>query len=212
MYVFYPADELLRIYENSTREFVSLTVNDAAVNVGYEEADHYYQQQSQQQAQQQQSQQQQSQQQSQQQRVVVANDNGHRRKKEKKRESSQTPARRQNCAGRNGSSGAGGGDNLGKKGRREEHHAGTMQNNRAAGEEAANPLKDLTQPSLNEPLKQHNGVSLKLVQTGKCCFRLCTRAELSSSLSLPLSSFVCVCLPFRQTRLLAFFVASLPER
>ncbi|KAL6430872.1 hypothetical protein ACFW04_006992 [Cataglyphis niger] len=42
-----------------------------------------------------------------------------------------------------------------------------MQNNRASGsEEAANhPLKDLTQPSLNEPLKQHNGVTLKLVQT-----------------------------------------------
>ncbi|XP_032684909.1 uncharacterized protein LOC116850570 isoform X4 [Odontomachus brunneus] len=160
MYVFYPADELLRIYENPIRESVSLTVNDAAVNAGYEETDHYYQQQSQQQTQQQ------SQQQSQQQRVVVANDNGHRRKKEKKekkRESSQTPARRQNCAGRNG--GGGGGDNFSKKGRREEHHAGTMQNNRAAGEEAANPLKDLTQPSLNEPLKQHNGVSLKLVQT-----------------------------------------------
>ncbi|XP_018313315.1 uncharacterized protein Stacl isoform X4 [Mycetomoellerius zeteki] len=42
-----------------------------------------------------------------------------------------------------------------------------MQSNRASGsEEAANhPLKDLTQPSLNEPLKQHNGVALKLVQT-----------------------------------------------
>ncbi|XP_014474577.1 PREDICTED: uncharacterized protein LOC106744384 isoform X1 [Dinoponera quadriceps] len=143
MYVFYPADELLRIYEN--RE--PLTVNDnAAVNADYEETDHYYQQLQQQQ------------------RAVVANgDNGHKRKKEKKRESSQTPARRQICAGRNDSNG--GGDNLGKKGRREEHHAGTMQNNRAAGEEAANPLKDLTQPSLNEPLKQHNGAALKLVQT-----------------------------------------------
>ncbi|XP_025158787.1 uncharacterized protein LOC105182484 isoform X5 [Harpegnathos saltator] len=146
MYVFYPADELLRIYENPIRESVSLTVNDAAVNAGYEETDNYYQQQ--------------QQQQQQQQRVVVANDNNHKRKKEKKRESSQTLARRQTCAARNG-----GADNLSKKGRREEHQAGTMQNNRAAGEEAANPLKDLTQPSLNEPLKQHNGVALKLVQT-----------------------------------------------
>lgn len=62
------------------------------------------------------------------------------------------------------------GDNAGKKGRRnEEQQARTMQNNRASGsEEAANhPLKDLTQPSFNEPLKQHNGVALKLVQTGK---------------------------------------------
>lgn len=66
----------------------------------------------------------------------------------------------------------GNGDDADKKeGRRnEEQQTRTMQNNRASGsEEAANhPLKDLTQPSLNEPLKQHNGVALKLVQTGKC--------------------------------------------
>lgn len=64
-----------------------------------------------------------------------------------------------------------GGDAGKKEGRRsEEQHARTMQNNRASGsEEAANhPLKDLTQQSLNEPLKQHNGIALKLVQTGKC--------------------------------------------
>ncbi|XP_076652784.1 SH3 and cysteine-rich domain-containing protein isoform X2 [Halictus rubicundus] len=44
--------------------------------------------------------------------------------------------------------------------------ARTMQNSRGAGDDAAaNPLKDLTQPGLNEPLKQHNAATLKLVQT-----------------------------------------------
>ncbi|KAL6430871.1 hypothetical protein ACFW04_006992 [Cataglyphis niger] len=142
MYVFYPADELLRIYENPIRESVSLTVNHAAVNNGYQEEanqQQYYQQQ----------------------RIVVASNDVRKRKKERKRETGQTASRRQIV--RNG------GGNVDKKeGRRsEEQHAGTMQNNRASGsEEAANhPLKDLTQPSLNEPLKQHNGVTLKLVQT-----------------------------------------------
>ncbi|XP_050453606.1 uncharacterized protein LOC126852650 isoform X3 [Cataglyphis hispanica] len=142
MYVFYPADELLRIYENPIRESVSLTVNHAAVNNGYQEEanqQQYYQQQ----------------------RIVVASNDVRKRKKERKRETGQTASRRQTV--RNG------GGNVDKKeGRRsEEQHAGTMQNNRASGsEEAANhPLKDLTQPSLNEPLKQHNGVTLKLVQT-----------------------------------------------
>lgn len=42
-----------------------------------------------------------------------------------------------------------------------------MQNNRNnVGEDAAaNPLRDLTQPNLNDSLKQHNGSALKLVQT-----------------------------------------------
>ncbi|XP_072761435.1 uncharacterized protein Stacl isoform X2 [Anoplolepis gracilipes] len=146
MYVFYPADELLRIYENPIREPVSLTVNHAAVNDGYqEEANQQRYNQSQQQ-----------------QRIVVASDDVRKRKKEKKRETGQTASRRQTV--RN----SGGGNVDKKEGRRsEEQHAGTMQNNRASGsEEAANhPLKDLTQPSLNEPLKQHNGVALKLVQT-----------------------------------------------
>ncbi|XP_071570104.1 uncharacterized protein Stacl isoform X2 [Temnothorax nylanderi] len=153
MYVFYPADELLRIYENPIRRPVPLTVNDdAAVNVVYEDIN--------QQRYQQQSQQSQS---HQQQRIVVTNDV--RKRKERKRETSQTAAsRRQQQIVRNGN----GGDAGKKEGRRnEEQQARTMQNNRATGsEEAANhPLKDLTQPSLNEPLKQHNGVTLKLVQT-----------------------------------------------
>ncbi|XP_024889376.1 uncharacterized protein LOC112465852 isoform X2 [Temnothorax curvispinosus] len=153
MYVFYPADELLRIYENPIRRSLPLTVNDdAAVNVVYEDIN--------QQRYQQQSQQSQS---HQQQRIVVTNDV--RKRKEKKRETSQTAAsRRQQQIVRNGN----GGDAGKKEGRRnEEQQARTMQNNRATGsEEAANhPLKDLTQPSLNEPLKQHNGVALKLVQT-----------------------------------------------
>ena len=46
--------------------------------------------------------------------------------------------------------------------------ARTMQNSRAAAaEDPGNPLKDLTQPGLNEPLKQHNAATLKLVQTGE---------------------------------------------
>ncbi|XP_029179055.1 uncharacterized protein LOC114946623 isoform X2 [Nylanderia fulva] len=154
MYVFYPADELLRIYENPIRESVSLTVNgtDAAVNNGYhEEANqqrYYYHQQ-------------QQQQQQQQQRIVVASDDDVRKhKKERRRETGQTASRRQTLCNSGG--------NVDKKGRRyEKQHAGTMQNNRASGsEEAANhPLKDLTQLNLNEPLKQNNGVALKLVQT-----------------------------------------------
>ncbi|XP_034941767.1 uncharacterized protein [Chelonus insularis] len=39
-----------------------------------------------------------------------------------------------------------------------------MQNNRN-GEEGNNPFKELTHATLNEPLKQHNGNALKLVQT-----------------------------------------------
>lgn len=44
-----------------------------------------------------------------------------------------------------------------------------MQNNRNSTDEgaAANPLKDLTHASLNEPLKLHNANTLKLVQTGQ---------------------------------------------
>ncbi|XP_066601677.1 uncharacterized protein Stacl isoform X2 [Prorops nasuta] len=56
-------------------------------------------------------------------------------------------------------------NNVVQGGRRTDEHDKTMQNNRSAGEEAANPLKDLTQPNLNEPLKQHNSNALKLVQT-----------------------------------------------
>lgn len=148
MYVFYPADELLRIYENPIRE--SLTV-DATINANFEAAgdQQYCQQQQQQQR-------------------IIAIDDARNRKKEKKRDSGQTVASRRQTvrnAGINGTA---------KRERRrcEEQQARTMQNNRASGsEEAANhPLKDLTQPSLNEPLKQHNGVALKLVQTGKYAF------------------------------------------
>nr|XP_012226312.1 PREDICTED: uncharacterized protein LOC105674518 isoform X3 [Linepithema humile] len=151
MYVFYPADELLRIYENPIRASVSLTLNDAAVNAGHKEINQLPYQPQQQQSEQ-----------YQQQRNVAADDS-RKRRKERKRETSQTAASRRQIV-RNG----GGGDVSKKEGRRnEEQHAGTMQNNRASGsEEAANHvLKDLTQPSLNEPLKQHNGVALKLVQT-----------------------------------------------
>ncbi|XP_020277891.1 uncharacterized protein LOC109851827 isoform X2 [Pseudomyrmex gracilis] len=163
MYVFYPADELLRIYENPIRESVSsLTVNnDAAVNNAVncietkQQQQHNKLQQQQQQLQQQQ-----------QQRNVVANDVRNKRRKEKKRETSQTAAGRKQTHVRNVGS-----DVVGKKeGRQseEQHATGTMQNNRASGSEEAaanHPFKDLTQPALNEPLKQHNGIALKLVQT-----------------------------------------------
>lgn len=43
-----------------------------------------------------------------------------------------------------------------------------MQNIRNLNfEEGSNPLKDLTHASSNEPLKQHNGNAVKLVQIGK---------------------------------------------
>ncbi|XP_025988971.2 uncharacterized protein LOC105207912 isoform X2 [Solenopsis invicta] len=153
MYVFYPADELLRIYEKNPirQSSVSLAISNAAINADCEEINQQYYQQQQQQSQS-----------LQQQRIVVANDV--RKRKEKKRETSQTSASRRQIV-RNGDSGGNAGKKEGR--RKEEQHARTMQNNRASGsEEAANhPLKDLTQPSLNEPLKQHNGVALKLVQT-----------------------------------------------
>jgi len=137
MYVFYPADELLRIYENPIRDSLSVDATSASVD-----QERYYLQQRLQQLQQQQ------------QRVAASKD-ARKRKKERKREIGQPETRRQTGK---------------REGRRwEEQHTGTMQNNRASGsEEAANhPLKDLTQPSLNESLKQHNGVALKLVQTGE---------------------------------------------
>lgn len=154
MYVFYPADELLRIYENPIRESVSLTVNDAAVNAGYDKTG----------------------QQRQQSRIVVANDDVYKRKKEKRRDTSRTTFRKQIYAVRNGNDGNGE-----LKGRREEHHAGTMQNNRTAGEEAANPLKDLTHPNHNEPLKQHNENTFKVIQMGKSRLRFCARDQEKSS-------------------------------
>lgn len=148
MYVFYPADELLRIYENSIRG--PLTVDAATLSADYEVNQQYYQQQ---------------------QRIIVTpNDAGKRSRKEKKREPGQTVVASRRQAVRNASCISNGTGKV-EGGRRpcEDQHAGTMQNNRASGsEEAANhPLKDLTQSSLNEPLKQHNGVALKLVQTGK---------------------------------------------
>jgi peptidoglycan hydrolase CwlO-like protein len=156
MYVFYPADELLRIYENPIRESLSVDATSASADHEEVENQRYYLQQQLQQLQQQQ----------QQQRVVASsNDARKRNKKQRKRETGQTEASRRQIARNAGINGTG----KGERRRWEEQHAGTMQNNRASGsEEAANhPLKDLTQPSLNESLKQHNGVALKLVQTGK---------------------------------------------
>jgi len=153
MYVFYPADELLRIYENPIRESLSVDATSASADHEEAESQRYYLQQQLQQLQQQQ------------QRVVSSSNDARKRKKKKKGETGQTETSRRQTARNAGINGTGK-----REGRRwKEQHAGTMQNNRASGsEQAANhPLKDLTQPSLNESLKQHNGVTLKLVQTGK---------------------------------------------
>ncbi|OAD57980.1 hypothetical protein WN48_00917 [Eufriesea mexicana] len=136
MYVIYPADELLRIYENPVRDPSPVLTGDhpescqvtvIAVN---ERND----------------------------RPVAAGHEG-KKKKERRRERGQTRRRR---ASRNEASRS----YEVAKSTRHEQHVRTMQNSRAgAGEDAANPLKDLTQPGLNEPLKQHNSAALKLVQT-----------------------------------------------
>lgn len=56
-----------------------------------------------------------------------------------------------------------------------------MQNNRNPADEASivsinSPLRDLTHANLNEPLKQHNGNALKLVQTGKSTIHMYTES------------------------------------
>ncbi|XP_017876177.1 uncharacterized protein LOC108622657 isoform X2 [Ceratina calcarata] len=135
MYVIYPADELLRIYENNP----SVRVDDPdRVLTGDRRP-------------------------SCQVTVIAVSDRRYedkKRKKERRRERGQTRRRRpsRNEATRS--------HEVAKSTRRE-RHAKTMQNSRVggAGEDAANPLKDLTPPGLNEPLKQHNAAALKLVQT-----------------------------------------------
>ncbi|XP_003702552.1 SH3 and cysteine-rich domain-containing protein isoform X1 [Megachile rotundata] len=131
MYVIYPADELLRIYENPVRDSPVLTdERRPSCQV-----------------------------------TVIAVDDNERPvaqqkpkgRKEKRRERGQTRKKR---TGRNEARG-----NEVAKGNRRDKHTRTMLNSRATGEDAPNPLKDLVQPGLNEPLKQHNASALKLVQT-----------------------------------------------
>ena len=142
MYVIYPADELLRIYENPDGDPSSVLTGDRRPSCQVT--------------------------------VIAVNERNDRprgqdsssnkRRKERRRERGGHTRRRR--ASRNEIPR---GHEQPKKSTRPEQHARTMQNSRAgAGEDAANPLKDLTQPGLNEPLKQHNAATLKLVQTGEC--------------------------------------------
>ncbi|KAK9297615.1 hypothetical protein QLX08_008757 [Tetragonisca angustula] len=139
MYVIYPADELLRIYENPDGDPSSVLTGDRRPSCQVT--------------------------------VIAVNERNDRprgqdsssnkRRKERRRERGGHTRRRR--ASRNEIPR---GHEQPKKSTRPEQHARTMQNSRAgAGEDAANPLKDLTQPGLNEPLKQHNAATLKLVQT-----------------------------------------------
>ncbi|XP_031772669.1 uncharacterized protein LOC100865950 isoform X2 [Apis florea] len=137
MYVIYPADELLRIYENPDLRDPSpvLTGGDrhscqvAVISVDDRSGN----------------------------RAPTRGHEGNRRKERRREQRGQTTRRRRASRGH---------EVHASKGIRGEQHVTTMQNSRSgAGEDPGNPLKDLTQPGLNEPLKQHNAATLKLVQT-----------------------------------------------
>ncbi|XP_061934703.1 uncharacterized protein LOC107996410 isoform X1 [Apis cerana] len=130
MYVIYPADELLRIYESpdprdpcnppvlTGDRRSSCQVAVIAVNAAER---------------------------------ATSGHEGNRARKEGRRERGHTTRRRRASKGIRGE---------------QRVTTRTMQNSRAgAAEDPGNPLKDLTQPGLNEPLKQHNAATLKLVQT-----------------------------------------------
>lgn len=141
MYVIYPADELLRIYENPDRDPSPVLTGDRRPSCQVT--------------------------------VIAVNERNDRplapswldsskKWKERRKERGQT---RRKKASRNEAPRS----HEVAKGTRREQHARTMQNSRVGtGEDAANPFKDLTQPGLSEPLKQHNAAALKLVQTGEC--------------------------------------------
>lgn len=97
--------------------------------------------------------------------VIAVNDRTDRveeeeRKKRRERRGDRDQTRRKRTTRRNGTR-----SHEVARGTSPENNARTMLNSRGAGEDAANPFKDLTQPGLNEPLKQHNASALKLVQT-----------------------------------------------
>ncbi|XP_076632341.1 SH3 and cysteine-rich domain-containing protein isoform X2 [Colletes latitarsis] len=136
MYVIYPADELLRIYENPVRDPSSVLSDDRRPScritvIAVDDRND---------------------------RGVVVEEDRKRQKERRRGERGQTRRRR---ARRNEAR-----DYQVTKPTRSEDDTRTMQNSRGAGgEDAANPLRDLTQPGLNEHLKQHNAGALKLVQT-----------------------------------------------
>lgn len=156
MYVIYPADELLRIYENpavardsspvlTVERRPSCEIHVIAVSEKRTEEPRL--------------------------------DGEHREKKKKERRSNSVRGSwsRKKSAKRGEARGRGK-----TKDNRPSNDTRTMQNSRGAGEDAANPFKDLTQPGLNEPLKQHNAAALKLVQTGESLDLISALAPLRS--------------------------------
>lgn len=145
MYVIYPADELLRIYENPIREPspLLLTVNGEGGSAGSGcqvisgvsvESDRVR---------------------------SIAEDDRPGGKRERRRDVNNQGSKGRGKREERDSQLTG----KTKSPRRpREKHGRTMQNNRGAAEEGNNPLRELTQPGLNEPLKQHNASALKLVQ------------------------------------------------
>ncbi|XP_078041095.1 SH3 and cysteine-rich domain-containing protein isoform X2 [Augochlora pura] len=133
MYVIYPADELLRFYENPDRDLSSVLTVERRASCRIQ--------------------------------LIAVSERSDRieedrKTKKKKRRNGERAATRRRAARRG--SGARNRENKDTRPR----DTRTMQNSRGAGDDAAaNPLKDLTQPGLNEPLKQHNAATLKLVQT-----------------------------------------------
>ncbi|XP_076180388.1 SH3 and cysteine-rich domain-containing protein isoform X2 [Ptiloglossa arizonensis] len=134
MYVIYPADELLRIYENPIRDPRSVLTGDRTPSCQIT--------------------------------VIALSERNERHEEDRKRRKE----RRRNDRGQTRRRRARRNEPRDYQVTRDDTRPGddtrTMQNSRgAAGEDAVNPLKDLTQPGLNEPLKQHNAGALKLVQT-----------------------------------------------
>ena len=137
MYVIYPADELLRIYENPGHGLSTVLTGErrsscqiAVIAVTGKSNS------------------------------ANAAEEGRRRRRERRGDWGQA-RRKRGAAKRNDTR-----SHEAAKDSRPADPTRTMINSRGAGEDPANPLKDLTQPGLNEPLKQHNASALKLVQTG----------------------------------------------
>ena len=149
MYVIYPADELLRIYENPIRQSV-LTSTPAFP------------------------------------RRPSKSGNDDRKQKISAVNHKNDKSRKVKVEGSNRFSKTASVKNASQRSRVRDRNAkqAIMQNTRNLVEEGTNPLKDLTHASSNEPLKQHNGNTVKLVQIGKSIFTIflhfyCTSVHLS---------------------------------
>ncbi|CAK9827102.1 Proto-oncogene vav [Anthophora retusa] len=147
MYVIYPADELLRIYENRNRDPSQLLTGDHR-NQSIDQVTRVLAEN----------------QRNNEQQLTGRHSKKGKSKKEKRRERGGGLTIRRKRRSNDATKGQG--SNEVSKGTRRDILTRTMLNSRAAaGEDAANPLRELTQPGLNEPLKQHNAAALKLVQT-----------------------------------------------